>query len=61
MELTLTINDPKMYTKPWNALNKFPLQLQSDAFDLREMLCSPSEQASFDRNVSKPAIANPKK
>ncbi len=61
MELTLTITDPKMYTKPWNALDKFPLKLQSDAFDLREMLCSPSEQASFDKEVSKPAIANPKK
>jgi hypothetical protein len=60
MELTLTITDPKMYTKPWNALDKFPMQLQSDAFDLREMLCSPSEQASFDKEVSKPAIA-PKK
>ena len=61
MELTLTINDPKMYTKPWNALNKFPLRLQPDNFDLREMLCSPSEQAEFDKQVSKPAIAGAKK
>jgi hypothetical protein len=60
-ELTLTIIDPKMYAKPWNALDKFPMRLQSDAFDLREMLCSPSEQASFDKEVSKPAIANTKK
>ena len=61
MELTLTINDPTMYTKPWNALNKFPLRLQPDSFDLREMLCSPSEQAEFDKQVSKPAIAGAKK
>jgi len=61
MELTLTINDPKMYTKPWNALNKFPLRLQPADFDLREMICSPSEQAEFDTQVSRPAIANPKK
>jgi hypothetical protein len=61
MELTLTINDPKMYTKPWNALNKFPLRLQPADFDLREMICSPSEQAEFDKQVSKPAIASPKK
>jgi hypothetical protein len=61
MELTLTINDPKMYAKPWVALEKFPMRLQSDAFDIREMLCSPSEQATFDKEVSKPAIAAPQK
>src|SRR2546422_232493 len=61
LELTLTIIDPKMYTKPWNALNKFPLRLQPADFDLREMICSPSEQAEFDTQVSRPAIANSKK
>ncbi len=60
-ELTLTIIDPKMYTKPWNALDKFPMRLQSDSFDLREMICSPSEQAAFDKEVSRPAIAPAKK
>jgi hypothetical protein len=60
-ELTLTIIDPKMYTKPWNALNKFPMRLQSADFDLREMLCSPSEQAEYDKQVSKPAIGDSKK
>jgi hypothetical protein len=59
MELTLTIIDPKMYAKPWNALEKFPMRLQSDAFDIREMLCSPSEQATFDKAVSQPAVAEP--
>jgi hypothetical protein len=61
LELTLTIIDPKMYTKPWNALNKFPLRLQPADFDLREMICSPSEQAEFDKQVSRPAIANSRK
>jgi hypothetical protein len=61
LELTLTITDPTMYTKPWNALVKFPLRLQPADFDLREMLCSPSEQAEFDKQVSRPAIADPKK
>jgi len=61
MELTLTIIDPKIYAKPWNALEKFPMRLQSDAFDIREMLCSPSEQATFDKEVSRPAIADPQK
>jgi len=57
-ELTLTINDPKMYTKPWIALNKFPMRLQPADFDLREMLCSPSEQAQYDNVVSKPTVGN---
>jgi len=61
MEITLTINDPQMYTKPWNALNKFPMRLQPADFDLREMICSPSEQAEFDKQVSRPAIADTKK
>ena len=57
-ELTLTINDPKMYTKPWIALNKFPMRLQPADFDLREMLCSPSEQAQYDNVVSKPTVGS---
>jgi hypothetical protein len=61
MELTLTITDPKMYTKPWNALNKFRMRLQPADFDIREMLCSPSEQEEYDKIVSRPAIADSKK
>jgi hypothetical protein len=61
LELTLTIIDPKIYTKPWNALDKFPLRLQSADFDLREMICSPSEQAEYDKQVSNPAIAGANK
>jgi hypothetical protein len=48
VELTLTINDPKMYTQPWVALNKFKLGLLPDSFDIREQLCSPSEAASYN-------------
>jgi hypothetical protein len=33
MEPTLQIVDPKMYTEPWLALNKFPLHLQPADFD----------------------------
>src|SRR5262245_44343279 len=52
MELTLTINDSKMYTKPWNALNKFPLRLQPDWFDIREQVCSASEAADYNKTVA---------
>ena len=58
MELTLTIIDPKMYTKPWVALNKFTLRLQPEWFDIREMICSPSEAADYNKTVAEEAAAN---
>jgi len=52
MELTMTITDPKMYTKPWVALNKFPMRLQPAWFDIREMICSPSEAIEYNKTVA---------
>lgn len=52
MELTMTITDPKIYTKPWLALDKFPLRLQPKDFDIREMICSPSELADYLKQVA---------
>jgi len=52
MELTLTINDPKMYTTPWNALDKFTLRLQPEWFDIREQICSASEAADYNKTVA---------
>ena len=51
MELTVTIDDPKMYTKPWQGLNKFPLRRQPRGFDIREVYCSPSDFASYEADV----------
>jgi hypothetical protein len=51
LELTVTIEDPKMYTKPWVALDKFPFKLLGDDFDVREMICSPAETAEYNRVV----------
>jgi hypothetical protein len=51
MELTVTIDDPKMYTKPWQGLNKFPLRRQPRGFDIREMYCSPSDFAKYEQDV----------
>lgn len=48
MELTLKITDPKMYTAPLVPLNKFRLGLNSEDFDLREMICSVSEQMQYN-------------
>jgi hypothetical protein len=61
MELTLTIDDPKMYTQPWLALNKFPLRLQPRGFDIREMYCSPSDIAEYNKEIGDPVIAAPDK
>ena len=49
LELTVTIDDPKMYTKPWVAVDRLPFYLQPRTFDIREMICSPSENAAYNK------------
>ena len=55
LELTVTIDDPKMYTKPWVPLDKLRFQLKPPNFDVREMICSPSEFAEYNKVVGNPA------
>jgi hypothetical protein len=55
MELTVTIDDPKMYTKPWLAMNKFELQLKDPHFDVTEMYCSISEMEKYNKLFGAPA------
>jgi hypothetical protein len=55
LELTVTIDDPKMYTKPWVAVDKLRFKLKPPNFDVREMLCSPSEFAEYNKIIGKPA------
>lgn len=55
LELTVTINDPKMYTKPWIALNKLRFRLQTTHFDVTEMLCSPAELEEYNKFIGGPA------
>jgi hypothetical protein len=43
LELTVTIDDPKTYTRPWVALDKLPLVQIPMNVDLMEMLNSASE------------------
>jgi hypothetical protein len=56
LELTVTIIDPTYYSKPWNALDKYPMRLQSDSFDIRENVCSASEAAEYKKEVGEEAI-----
>ena len=48
LDMTITIDDPKIYTKPWVA-NKLRLRLQSPHFDIREMECAPIETEEYNR------------
>jgi hypothetical protein len=60
LELTLTIDDPKMYTTRWTALDKFRMRLQPDWFDIHEMICSPSEAREYIETVADQADAQKK-
>ena len=61
LELTLTIIDPKMYTQPWQALNKFPLHLMGPDFDIQQLLCSPSEMNSYNNDIGDVVVQDDKK
>lgn len=60
LELSVTIDDPKMYTKPWLALDKLGFDLEPRDFDVREMICSPSEFAQYNKLIGNPASENNK-
>jgi hypothetical protein len=55
LEWTVTIDDPKMYTKPWVAMDKLPFYLQPPSYDVREMICSPSDSKEYDNLIGNPA------
>ena len=54
LELTVAINDPKMYTKPWVARDRLLFQLQKSDYDVREMLCSPADVAEYNKIFGNP-------
>jgi hypothetical protein len=49
MELTVTIDDAKAYTKPWVARDKLPLRLMPANTDLMEMIPSATEAAEYKK------------
>jgi hypothetical protein len=53
--MTITIDDPKMYTKPWVALDKLRLRLQAASFDIPEEECAPLETEEYNKEFAKPA------
>jgi hypothetical protein len=53
MELTVTIDDPTAYTKPWVAKNKLALRLIPSNVDLMEMICSATEAQEYKKIMGK--------
>lgn len=51
LELTVTIDDPKTYTKPWTPRNRLPLRLLPPDTDLMEMIPSASEAAAYRQQM----------
>ena len=55
LEWTVTIDDPKIYTKPWVAMNKFPMKLEDPHRDVMEQYCSPSEMERYNKLFGTPS------
>jgi len=51
LEATLTINDPKIYTKPWTTAGKITLR---PGTELWEYFCVPSESNDYNNKVTNP-------
>ncbi len=54
LELSVLIDDAQMYTKPWLAMDKFPMRLLPDNMDVREMICSPSDLREYNSVIGDP-------
>jgi len=52
LELTVTIDDPMVYTKPWLARNQLPLRLLPPGTDLMEMIPSASEAQAYTQAIA---------
>jgi hypothetical protein len=52
--VTMIIDDPKMYTKPWTALN-LTFRLQSPSLQIHEMECAPSETLKYNELFANPS------
>lgn len=54
MELTVKIDDPKIYTEPWLARYKLRLKLLPPNTDTMEMICAPSEAEEYKKRMAAP-------
>jgi hypothetical protein len=58
LELTVTIDDALVYTKPWLARNRLPLKLMPPGTDLMEMIPSASEAQAYTKFISSQTKSN---
>jgi len=49
LEISVTIDDPKFYTKPWVAIDKIQMKRLPPNTDMAEMMCSPSELDAYNK------------
>jgi hypothetical protein len=54
IELTVKIDDPKIYTAPWLARDKMRLKLMPQDTDILEMICAPSEAEEYKKTMVNP-------
>jgi hypothetical protein len=54
VELTVKIDDPKIYREPWLARDKLPLTLQPADADIVEMICAPTEAEEYKKTMATP-------
>jgi hypothetical protein len=54
MELTVKIDDPKIYTEPWLARDKLRLTLMPPNTETMEMICAPSEAEEYKKSMANP-------
>ena len=60
LQISMTLEDPKMYTKPWSGQKTFKMELPKGLTVLNENYCVPSEEESFNQQVRDPAAGKTK-
>lgn len=55
LELTVSIDDPKVYTKPWLSRNRMPLKRLPAETDVLEMIYAASEVTQYKETIAAPS------
>jgi hypothetical protein len=55
LEISVLIDDPKMYTKPWLALDRLVFNLEPQTFDVRDMFWTPTEFQGYNKLIGNDA------
>ena len=57
VEITMTLDDPKTYTKPWvGGKQTFKLELPKGLTVRYESFCGPSEIESYNQGIGDPTV-----